>query len=500
MKIIEAIEDENLFRPFFGKKNGKDSVTDLSTWKRWFTALRCLYGIPLHAEKSKELVEECTGRSANELPKDGFRTALFLTGRRSGKSRIAAAVAGFEALFGGHEKKLARGEVGLVAVVAPTQRQSGVCWNYLRGLFDSSPLLQKEVLEAKESGRLLTLRNGIQVGVLTGDPRTVRGFTLVAAIVDELASFGLDEESSVRSDVELIRAIRPALATTSGRLICISSPYARKGFCFTSYQKFHGSHRGKVSSFSPAWTTLVWKVPSRVMNPTLSEAIIEEAMQEDPASARSEYFAEFRDDVAEFIPRSLVESLVFRGRKGLLPRPHIFDYMGFVDISGGRKDDAALAIAHREDRKVILDHIGIWRAPFNPHAVIAEMASELKRWGLRRVVGDNYSAEFTASAFTSHGIRYSISDRPKAALYRELLPRLCSSEIELLDDECLINQLAGLERRTRSGGQDIIDHPPNGKDDVANAVAGVATLAGRGRRIVGAVSLETFVDGRGLRI
>src|SRR5205085_7711562 len=51
----------------------------------------------------------------------------------------------------------------------------------------------------------------------------------------------------------------------------------------------------------------------------------------------------------------------------------------------------------------------------------------------------------------------------------ELLPRLCSGEIELPDDRALIDQLAGLERRTRSGGKDVIDHPPGGHDDLANA-------------------------------
>jgi len=66
-------------------------------------------------------------------------------------------------------------------------------------------------------------------------------------------------------------------------------------------------------------------------------------------------------------------------------------------------------------------------------------------------------------------------------------PRLCSGEIELLDDERLVSQIASLERRTRSGGRDIIDHPPGGHDDLANAVAGVAVVAATQRRMVGAL-------------
>ncbi|GAB4153533.1 MAG: hypothetical protein Tsb009_29990 [Planctomycetaceae bacterium] len=92
-----------------------------------------------------------------------------------------------------------------------------------------------------------------------------------------------------------------------------------------------------------------------------------------------------------------------------------------------------------------------------------------------------------ARAFVNNGIRYIKADKPKSVLYAELLPRLCSGEIELPDDELLVSQLAGLERRTRSGGRDIIDHPPGNHDDLANAVAGVATVAAVERRLVGAL-------------
>ena len=82
-------------------------------------------------------------------------------------------------------------------------------------------------------------------------------------------------------------------------------------------------------------------------------------------------------------------------------------------------------------------------------------------------------------------------EQPKAALYQELLPRLCSAEIELLDNEQLIDQIASLERRTRSGGKDIVDYPPGGRDDLANAVAGVAACLGQNRATIGGWNLDT---------
>lgn len=471
MTILEAIKDEHLFRPFLG-----DS---LESWRPWSIALRSLYGLPVKSDTGKELIQRCTGRPAETLPESGFSTALFLVGRRSGKSRISSVIGAFEALFGGHETRLAKGESGVVAIVSPSRYQSSIVWKYLRAIFDV-PLLRQELIGTQESAQTMTLRNGIEIRILVGDWRTIRGPSVVCAIVDEVCFFGLTEESKVRSDTELVRAIRPALMTTRGKLIAISSKYARKGWAYGQWLRQHGCNQGVSPSFAPAWTTLVWDSPSIVMNPTLPQAEIEAAYAEDPAAARSEFGGEWRDDVSEFVPRSLVESLVIKGRKELCHRPGV-SYVAFCDLSGGRHDDAALAIAHREGHKVILDFAKLWRAPFNPNEIIGKMAEELKRFGMRLVTGDNYAAEFVATSFRSQGLNYTKAEMNKSELYRELLPRLCSGEIELLDDETLIDQIAGLERRTRSGGNDIIDHPPGGRDDLANVIAGVATTKGKRR-------------------
>lgn len=476
ISIIDAIRDPNLFRNFMDSRN-------LQSWAGWMTALRALYGIPIKSEMGKNLIRECTGRDPALLPSEGFDTALFLTGRRSGKSRTSAIIGAFEAALAGHETKLSAGEQGVVAICSPTKQQSQFVRNYIRAVFDTTDMLAAEVTRETREG--FDLRNNISIQILAGDYRTVRGASLVAAIVDEAAFFGYDSESKVKSDTELIRALQPGLATIGGKLIAVSTPYARKGWCWNQFQKHYGNDASSV---------LVWNCPSKTMNPTLRQSIIDAAYAEDPQSAKAEYGGEFRDDVTDYIPRSLIESLVVKDRKELLPRrsgsasrndsavidlfaarasvsgPH---YNAFVDVSGGRRDDAALAIAHKnEDRKVVVDCIRRYRPPFNPQEVIRDMAEVIKRYGIKEVTGDNFGAEFVSQAFEGCGLRYKKCEKNKSALYVELLPRLCSGEVELLDDETLINQLASLERRTRAGGKDIIDHPPGQHDDLANAVAG----------------------------
>jgi hypothetical protein len=222
------------------------------------------------------------------------------------------------------------------------------------------------------------------------------------------------------------------------------------------------------------------------MNPTLPESVVEEALAEDLQAAKSEYLGEFRDDVAEFLPRPVIEALVVKERLELLPHPERA-YVAFADVSGGRGDDSALGIAHLRDRVVVVDFVKRYRPPNNPHEVIADMAHHVRRFGIREVTGDNYAAEFVATSFRTCGIRYTKAEKPKSALYLELLPRLCSGEVELLDDEVAVRQLAGLERRTRSGGKDVVDHPSGGHDDVANVIAGVCDCAARPRMHRGAL-------------
>lgn len=459
ISIIEAIKDDRLFRNFLANAEDK-----LGTWKNWMVALRVLYGLPVNP-KHRDLIKRCTGRDITKLPKRGFKTALFLTGRRSGKSRIASVIGAFEAALSGREKFLAAGEFGMVPILAPTAKQGRVIKSYIRSIFAQTPLLQNEII--KESAEGFRLRNKVQIEILVGDWKTVRGYSCLAVLCDEICFFGLDAESKIKSDTELVRAVQPSLSTTKGRLICISSPYARRGWAYRQYKK----NQDNPDSCS----TLVWNCDSRTMNPTLSKTIVKNAMEEDRAAALAEYGGQFRDDVVIFLPLETIEACVKRGRLELMCRADV-KYTGFIDVSGGRNDDAAFAIGHQDsdNKRIIVDYIKRFRSPHDPNEVIRLMCEQLQKYNIRSVTGDAYSAEFVCQAFKCNGIRYEKCKLPKSGLYLEIIGRICSHEIELLDDKVSINQFANLERRTRSGGKDIICHPQGQHDDSANVISGLA--------------------------
>ena len=466
MNITTAINDEQLFLPFLGGK--------VDTWANWVTALQVLHGSKIKKKKAKKVVQACTGRTASQLPTEGFDTALFLIGRRSGKSRMAAIIGAYEAVLAGHEHKLSKGEVGVIPIISPSKSQSRIVHGYLRSIFQT-PLLKNEVVNDYKS--TIELRNGTRIEILAGDWRTIRGFTLLAAILDEACFFGYEGESKIKSDTELVRAIKPSLATVGGKLIAISSPYAKRGWCYQTHKKHFANDSSNV---------LVWNCPSRTMNPTLPQSVVDDALREDLAAAKSEYLGEFRDDVGAFLPREIIERLVVENRTYLRHQEKT-NYFAFVDLSGGRSDDAGLAIAHKENNSIVVDLAKRWRSPCNPIEVVSMMAEEIKTYNIHHATGDNYAAEFVASAFRENGIKYQKSKLNKSQLYLELLPQLCSGNIELPDDDFLVSQLSNLERRTRSGGKDIIDHPSGGHDDLANAVAGVSYLASKRQRVVGAL-------------
>jgi hypothetical protein len=84
---------------------------------------------------------------------------------------------------------------------------------------------------------------------------------------------------------------------------------------------------------------------------------------------------------------------------------------------------------------------------------------------------------------------------PKSAIYLEALPLFASGRADLLDLPRVRLQLAGLERRRRAGGRDIVDHPPGGHDDLANAVAGTLALAASPATVL-VMELPRLVDPR----
>lgn len=423
----------------------------------------------LLASQGEELTESelahfqrLTGRETP--PAERVEEGHIIAGRRSGKSSGVSSLAVYAAALCDYQDKLSPGERGVVLCVAENQKQAAVLLNYIEGALQASPALKQLIVNRTKT--TLSLSNNIDIEVRAADFRGLRGPTLVMAICDEIAFWRSDD--STNPDEEIVAAIRPSLVTTGGQLFSIGSPYAKRGFQYSTFRQHYGSNGDP--------RILVAKGETRAFNPTISEDSIKRAIDRDPSAARSEWLGEFRSDIDAFVTREVVEACVVPDRFEV-PRLSGVRHIAFVDPSGGSADDMTLAICHREGDKAILDCIRAAHPPFSPDGVVSDFAQTLKAYGVNRVTGDRYGGEWPREAFRKSGIQYDCSAKPKSDIYREALPLLNGGSVELLDHSKLVAQLVGLERRTSRGGRDSIDHAPGAHDDVANAVCGGLVLA-----------------------
>jgi hypothetical protein len=447
------------------------------TWAAWHAAAKALTAQSMTADEQR-LYETCTGRTTP--PREPVREALFVVGRRGGKSRFAAAVGVHAASQ--HYPQRAPGERAIVGIAASDREQARVVHGYTVAPFSKHATLKPLVahrsrwqamraLVTRETRWGLDLATGVSVEVSTANFRRIRGRTFATAVCDEVAFW--QDETGASPAGEILTAIRPALATLGGPLILITTPYAKRGVVWDLYSKFYGVNDAPV---------LVWKAPSRTMNPLLDERIIAEAYERDEAAAAAEYGAQFRDDVASFVTAEALRRVVVSGRTELPPMPNECDHVAFTDPAGGSGSDSfTLAIGHGEvddtERVIaVLDCVREVRPPFSPEAVVQEFAAMLDAYRITEVHGDAYAGTWPSEAFQRAGIRYRVSAKSRSEVYRDFLPALNSQRIELLDHQRLLNQLGGLERRIGPSGRDTIDHGARGHDDVANAACGALGL------------------------
>lgn len=454
MNIIDAIHSDNIFRPLF---------KDPETWRAWEVYLKALFSLPIEEKKDRQLLKRCTNLRSS--PERKIKESFVICGRRSGKSYISAIISAYLAAFKDWAPFLSPGEKGWIFIIANDKSQARIVKDYISGIFNNIQTL-KGLIENDLTWEL-QLKNKVNIAVKTSNFRTLRGFTLLACILEEIAFYRSEE--SANPDKEILAAVRPALATIPESLLLgISTPYSRAGVLYDQFKKYFGKSGGP----------LIWRAPTSIMNPTIDKRIIKEALREDPAAGSAEWEAEFRADIEAFMPPEFIEAVIIPGRYELAKKERI-DYKAFVDPSGGRQDSFTLGIAHKKDGKIILDVLRERRPPFQPKGVVAEFSEVLKAYGINSAKSDFYAAEWVKEAFKEKGIDLKKSVFSASEIYLNFLPLVANGSVELLDSKRLKAQFAGLERKTRPGGKDSISHYPGGHDDCANAAAGAVTLCSK---------------------
>src|SRR5262249_28763843 len=225
MNIVQALNDNKVFGRFFKAES----------WNAWRVFLAVLFGLPLGYDQL-QLYTQCPGRST--APTQPLNEAWLVVGRRGGKSFVLAAIATFLACFRDWKPYLAPGEIGTCMIIAKDRAQARSIKRYVSGLLRETPMLAPLIED--ETAESIRLRNRINIEIHAASYRSTRGYTIVAALLDEVA-FWESDETSAAPDIEIVNAVKPGMATIPGAmLLCASSPHARRGALWDAHRKHFG--------------------------------------------------------------------------------------------------------------------------------------------------------------------------------------------------------------------------------------------------------------------
>jgi hypothetical protein len=382
-----------------------------------------------------------------------IRELFIAAGRGSGKSRVVALLA---CCFACREYRRAPGESTYIGIFGADRKQAAITFRYIRGLLKSVPALARLIVnETRES---LELSTHVIVEVITAGKAAPRGRAYALAVIEE-ASMLQTDTAAADPDVEIVRAIEPALARVDGSLLAvIGTPYAPRGVLYEAWREGDADDR------------IVIAADTLTLNPTFRRRAIERAFVRDPVSAASEYGQDgtiaFRPDVAGLLAAV----------RELPPEPGRLAAGHFDAATGSGEDAAALAIAFA-GTPAVLACVRQWRPPFSPARVVQEAAELCARYGIGQITIDKYAPGLVAELFRERAISCTLAARDTSAAFVELLALVNSKRITLLDDPVLLGELRRLERRPGTGGRDVVGHPPRGHDDVAAAAANALLLA-----------------------
>lgn len=215
---------------------------------------------------------------ADVLRSTSSRIAM-LCSRQVGKSTTAALLALHRALY----------EVpALVLLVSPSQRQSGELFETVRKLWLRLPDPPEAEIESLTRVRF---RTGSRIVSLPGSEATIRGYGAASVVI-------IDE--AARVDDSLLAAVRPALATTNGQLVALTTPAGKRGW-------FHDMYVGN----DPAWKRV--KILATECPRITPEFLEGERRELGELMFKQEFLCEFVDDGESVFSDALVTAALKPG-------------------------------------------------------------------------------------------------------------------------------------------------------------------------------------------
>lgn len=431
----------------------------------------------------------------DEIYRDGIRYAVLRLGRRSGKDRIAAVIATYEATANAaaHLEQVPLGEQVAIVVVAVSQKQAGRTHKYIAEFMRRSPDLA--ALVKRDTIDEIELTNGMLIQTLPGHAATARGMAVAVVILTEAAHF-IGRDGSPLDVAEVWDALVPGtLDFPDARVLVLSTPRWSVGwFAEICAQAASGS--------VPAMRH--WHASTAEMRagePKV-EAFLASERARDPGSYAREYEAEFDQGIAAVFDADTVRSAIRPGDPNLPPEPGVAYLIAMDPAATG--DTFSVAVGHLEPVaasrvRVVVDRVRGWRGsradPVRIDPTLDAIFELSRAYNGAAVITDQWAAQAITQSLAARGV--TVAERPwsnqgKVDAVGAMRAALYAGALSIPRHQELVAELCALEQRPTPGGRPRIAAPGGGRDDYATAVmALVAELVTSAR-----VEPERYFDQR----
>jgi hypothetical protein len=256
-----------------------------------------------------------------EVLDGGHKRLLLNCCRQAGKSTVVAVLSLVEAFLW---------QNAVILLLSRSHRQSQELFGIIADLYKRLGERDKVRLTRHE----LELAHHSRIISLPCQADTIRGYSRVHMLV-------IDEAARVPDD--LYRSVRPMLAVSDGRLICLSTPHGKRGF-------FHEAW----SQGGSDWRRI--EVPANRIARITPEFLEEERRAYGPSYYRQEYCCSFESveglvypDFARCVVNELPAHSALTTPYSLLPTRHSLRKVGGIDFGFRNPFAAVWGVLDRDD-------------------------------------------------------------------------------------------------------------------------------------------------------
>ena len=414
-------------------------------------------------------------------PRDAgeFKEILFLSGRRSGKTSIAAFSAAYELLLGGHENFIASAENGVGLFISQDMRVAITNLNLILSVIESSPLLAKQVL--KTSAERIDLKSPevgygrLSMMVIPPRESATRGFACPFAICDELVEWSTDLERADPDEVVYRTLSKAQMTFPNRKLWLLSSVGYKMGLIWKAHSAGTRGQKLSLPVERREWANLLclMSTTAGMVDPTspnphvTREYLLSESVKPDFGR---ECLSQWQEAKSGAIEPALLRSAVEEQPWERAPLPGR-EYAAAIDPAF-RNDAFVFAIGHQEPSgEVQQDYLQVFEPepgkPLDPREVFQAIQPVCKLYNISLLHCDQHHAESLNALADGYGLsvfRTALTNNLKIQQLSNINTLLRQGKLKLLANPVQHSQLLKLQKvRTPTGSFQI--RAPNGEHD-----------------------------------